>query len=74
MAGFVANFTYLYAIRALGSSVAAAAAALVPTVGAIGGWIFLEEPITIVKWGGVSIIAAGVIIASGVLSGNLNRR
>jgi drug/metabolite transporter (DMT)-like permease len=74
MAGFVANFTYLYAIRALGSSVAAAAAALVPTVGAIGGWIFLEEPITIVKWGGVSIIAAGVVIASGVLSGNLNRR
>lgn len=67
MAGFVANFTYLYAIRALGSAVAAAAAALVPTVGAIGGWIFLSEPISAIKWVGIAIVAIGVTLASGAL-------
>ncbi len=67
MAGFVANFTYLYAIRALGSAIAAAAAALVPTVGAIGGWIFLDEPITTAKWIGIGIVAVGVALASGAL-------
>lgn len=67
MAGFVANFTYLHAIRALGSAVAAAAAALVPTVGAIGGWIFLNEPITAAKWLGIAIVTIGVALASGAL-------
>ena len=67
MAGFVANFTYLYAVRALGSAIAAAAAAMVPTIGAIGGWMFLNEPITAAKWIGITIVSCGVVFASGVL-------
>jgi len=67
MSGFVANFTYLYAVRALGSAIAAAAAAMVPTIGALGGWMFLNEPITAAKWIGITIVAGGVILASGVL-------
>ncbi len=67
MAGFVANFTYLYAIRALGSTIAAAAAAMVPTIGAIGGWMFLAEPISMAKWVGIAIVAVGVALASGVM-------
>lgn len=67
MAGFVANFTFLYAIRALGAPVAAAATAMVPTISAIGGWLFLAEPISGVKWIGILIVAGGVILASGAL-------
>ena len=39
MAGFVANFTYLYAVRALGSAIAAAAAAMVPTYWLRRSWL-----------------------------------
>lgn len=67
MAGFVANFTFLFAIRRLGSSVAAAAVALVPTISAIGGWMFLGEPITAAKWLGIVVVAFGVALASGAL-------
>jgi drug/metabolite transporter (DMT)-like permease len=68
MAGFVANFTFLYAVRALGSAIAAAAAALVPTIGAIGGWMYLDEPITAAKWIGIAIVACGVALASGAFA------
>lgn len=67
-AGFIANFTFLYAVRALGAAVATAAAAMVPTIGAIGGWIFLEEPITLAKLVGILIVACGVVLASGYLA------
>lgn len=67
MAGFVANFTFLYAVRTLGSAITAAAAAMVPVIAAIGGWIFLDEPITPLKWLGILIVAGGVALASGII-------
>lgn len=67
MAGFVANFTFLYAVRTLGSAIPAAAAAMVPVIAAIGGWIFLDEPITPLKWLGILIVAGGVALASGII-------
>ena len=69
MTGFVANFTFLYAVRNLGSAIPAAFAALVPVIGAIGGWLFLEEPITSTKWLGILIVGTGVILASGAFVG-----
>ncbi|PLS20689.1 DMT family transporter [Neptunicoccus cionae] len=74
MAGFVANFTFLYAIRTLGSAIPAAAAALVPVIAAIGGWVFLDEPISAFKWLGILIVTAGVALASGVIETRRTRK
>jgi drug/metabolite transporter (DMT)-like permease len=65
--GLVANVTFLYAVRKLGSAIPAAGAALVPVLAAIGGWIFLDEPISSLKWIGIAIVAVGVALASGVI-------
>jgi drug/metabolite transporter (DMT)-like permease len=67
MAGLVANFTFLYAVRTLGSAIPAAGAALVPVIAAIGGWMFLGEHLSVLKWTGIVIVACGVALASGVL-------
>ncbi|GGA20787.1 DMT family transporter [Neptunicoccus cionae] len=74
MAGFVANFTFLYAIRTLGPTIPAAAAALVPVIAALGGWVFLDEPISAFKWLGILVVAAGVALASGVIETRRRRK
>ena len=65
-AGVVANFTYLYAIGALGAPTSAAAAAFVPVLAALGGAVFLAEPVSALKWLGVAVAASGVALASGL--------
>ena len=64
-AGVVANFTFLYAVRALGAPLTAAAAAFVPVLAALGGWYFLGEPVSIWQGAGVLVAAIGVALASG---------
>lgn len=65
-AGAVANFTFLYSVRALGAPISAASAAFVPILAALGGWIFLSEPVGALKWVGVLVAAIGVALASGL--------
>lgn len=67
LTGFLAAFTYGYALTAIGPSRTAAFAALVPVIAAFGGLIFLDEPIGWVKSVGIAITSAGVLIASGAI-------
>lgn len=66
LSGFVATYTYFYAIKHIGASQTAAFAALVPVLAALGGWVFLGEPIGLVKGLGILVVSAGVALASGV--------
>ena len=68
LAGAVANLTFLYAINTLGAPVAAASAALVPVLAALGGWMFLGEPIGPLKATGILVVAAGIALASGLVT------
>ncbi len=68
LSGFVASFTYFYAIHNLGPSRTAAFAALVPILAALGGWALLAEPIGWIKAMGIAVVATGVLLASGILS------
>ncbi len=67
LSGYVATITYFYAVTHIGASRTAAFAALVPILAAIGGWVFLDEPIGILKAIGIAVVAAGVVLASGAL-------
>ncbi|MEM9012819.1 MAG: DMT family transporter [Pseudomonadota bacterium] len=68
LSGFVATFTYGYAIERLGATRVAAFAALVPVLAALGGWVFLGEPIGLVKSIGIAVVATGVALASGAVA------
>lgn len=64
-AGLIANFTFLFAVARLGPAIPAASAALVPIIAALGGWVFLNEPVGPLKALGICIVALGVVAASG---------
>ena len=68
LSGFAATFTYFYAVEHIGASRSAACAALVPVLAALGGWVFLAEPIGAGKAAGIVLVAAGVVLASGALT------
>ncbi|MEM8788853.1 MAG: DMT family transporter [Pseudomonadota bacterium] len=67
LSGFVATFTFFYAVQTIGASRTAAFAALVPVMAALGGWAFLDEPIGAAKTVGILVVAVGVALASGAL-------
>lgn len=67
ISGVISTITYAYALQHIAPSKVAACAALVPPLAALGGWIFLAEPIGLVKAGGIVIVACGVALASGAL-------
>ena len=69
LSGFVATFTFFYAVSTLGASRTAAFAALVPVLAALGGWLFLDEAIGPVKALGIVIVSVGVALASGAVTG-----
>ncbi|MHA3913532.1 DMT family transporter [Halovulum sp. GXIMD14793] len=69
LSGFVAVFTYFYAIQYIGASRTAAFAALVPVMAALGGWALLNEPIGWIKAMGIVVVALGVTLASGAVTG-----
>lgn len=66
LSGFVATWTFFFAISRVGASRTAAFAALVPVLAALGGWVFLGEPIGVVKAAGILVVSTGVALASGV--------
>ncbi|MEM8729852.1 MAG: DMT family transporter [Pseudomonadota bacterium] len=68
--GIIAMFLYGYAVEKLGAAQAGAFGALTPILALVGGGLLLGEEITWLKAFGVCLVAAGVFLASGVLSRN----
>jgi len=66
--GILAMFLFGYAVQILGAAETAAFGALTPILALLGGVAFLGETVTPLKIAGVALVAAGVFLASGVLS------
>ena len=66
--GILAMFLFGYAVQILGAAETAAFGALTPILALLGGVAFLGETVTPLKVAGVALVAAGVFLASGVLS------
>lgn len=64
LSGFVATYTFFYAIERLGAGRTATFAAVVPILAALGAWAFLGEPLDAAKGVGVAVTAVGVALAS----------
>ena len=58
---------YNFSIRQLGPAQTAAFGALTPILALVGSFVFLGEPITLLKSVGIVIVAVGVILASGIM-------
>ena len=63
----LAMLLYNFSIQQLGPAQTAAFGALTPILTLIGGFIFLDETITILKTVGIFIVAFGVVLASGIM-------
>ncbi|KMW59886.1 Permease of the drug/metabolite transporter (DMT) superfamily [Candidatus Rhodobacter oscarellae] len=66
--GILAMFLFGYAVQLIGAAETAAFGALTPILALLGGVAFLGETVTTLKVFGVILVAAGVFLASGVLS------
>lgn len=66
--GILAMFLFGYAVRSLGVAETAAFGALTPIFALLGGVLFLDEAVTGLTAAGVTLVATGVFLASGVLS------
>lgn len=60
LAGLLGLAAYGAAIRHLGASVAAVSGAVVPALTALGGFVLLGEPLSILSGVGVSLVAIGI--------------
>ena len=58
---------YTVAVRSLGAAQTGAFAALTPVFALVGSATFLDETITFSKLFGISLVALGVLLASGAL-------
>ena len=65
--GVLALVLYTVAVRSLGAAQTGAFAALTPVFALVGGATFLDETITFSKLFGISLVALGVLLASGAL-------
>ena len=63
----LAMLLYNFSIRQLGPAQTAAFGALTPILALVGGFVFLGEPITLLKSIGIFIVAVGVVLASGIM-------
>jgi drug/metabolite transporter (DMT)-like permease len=64
VSGVLAVAAFAVALRALGTAPAAAGAAMVPVLAALGGWWFLGEPLSAAVLGGLAMTAAGVALVN----------
>lgn len=64
LSGVGAVVAFAFAIRALGASRAAAGAALVPVLAALGGWWFLGDPLDAAVLGALVATVAGVALVN----------
>ena len=63
----LAMLLYNFSIRQLRPAQTAAFGALTPILALVGGFVFLGEPITLLKSIGIFIVAVGVVLASGIM-------
>ena len=63
----VAMLLYNFAVQQLGAAQTAAFGALTPVLALIGGFVFLNENITLTKILGIILVSIGVVLASGIL-------
>jgi drug/metabolite transporter (DMT)-like permease len=64
VSGVLSVLAFAVALRALGAAPAAAGAAMVPVLAALGGWWFLGEPLSAPVLGGLALTATGVALAN----------
>ncbi len=63
----VAMLLYNFSVQQLGAPQTAAFGALTPVLALIGGFVFLNENITLSKFLGIILVSIGVLLASGIL-------
>ena len=66
--GILAMILFNYAVQLLGAAETAAFGALTPILALLGGMIILGETVAPLKFGGVILVASGVLLASGFLN------
>ena len=57
-------FSWLYALRFVALSVAFTLAGAIQALVPLASWIFLGETISIMRWVGISLVIAGVVISA----------
>ncbi len=72
--GVLSLLFYGYAVQVLGAAETGAFGALVPILALAGGAVFLGEEVSALKVAGVTLVAVGVFMASGVLTRIAPRR
>ena len=73
LSGLAAMLAYGIAVRVLGGSQAAAFSALTPVLAALGGAIFLDEPVGVWEIAAALITGLGVALSTGILSHRCKR-
>ncbi|MEK1888509.1 MAG: DMT family transporter [Phyllobacterium sp.] len=71
LSGLAAMLAYGIAVRSLGGSQAAAFSALTPVLAAVGGAVFLDEPVGVWEIAAALITGLGVALSTGILSHRL---
>ena len=66
--GILAMVLFNHAVQLLGAAETAAFGALTPILALLGGMAILGEAVTPLKFGGVILVASGVLLASGFLA------
>ena len=66
--GILATILFNYGVRLIGASEMGAFGALTPILAMMGGILFLNESVPVIKVVGIFLVAIGVFLASGVLN------
>ena len=65
--GILATILFNYGVRLIGGSEMGAFGALTPILAMLGGILFLNESVPLIKMAGIILVAIGVFLASGIL-------
>jgi len=65
--GILATILFNYGVRLIGASEMGAFGALTPILAMLGGILFLNESVPLIKMAGIFLVAPGVFLASGIL-------
>ena len=66
--GILATILFNYGVRLIGASEMGAFGALTPILAMIGGILFLNETVPVIKMAGIFLVAIGVFLASGIIN------
>ena len=65
--GILATILFNYGVRLIGASEMGAFGALTPILAMLGGILFLNESVSVIKMAGIFFVAIGVFLASGIV-------